>query len=120
MRAPIDTDIQAFRTQNGLALDEESQRIWMGQLGPFEMPLPNWKWRRDIVAKHDSHHLLPGYDTSAEGELLVAAWELGSRAYEDWRARALCVVLMALGMARYPKRTIAAFREGREVCASAQ
>lgn len=113
MAQQTDPSIRNFRLQNGLAADEERKSIWMAQLGPFELPLPNWRWRRDIVAKHDSHHLLTGYDTSAKGELLVASWEIGACAYSDWRARTLCGLLTTLGLVRYPTETIVAYLRGK-------
>jgi len=105
--------VQAFRRQHGLALDEEAKSIWMATLGPFEFPLPNWRWRREIVAAHDEHHIRTGYDTSAKGELLVASWELGACVYADWRARLLCRTLMMIGLLRYPAQVIGAYRRGK-------
>lgn len=105
--------IAAFRQENGFDLAEESSPVWMATLGPLELPLPNFRWRRAILVQHDSHHLMTGYDTSARGELLVAAWETGMGCYEDWRARGLCMVLMALGLVRYPVATWLAFERGR-------
>lgn len=114
MNRPIKIDQRTldFRKDNGLALDEEYKTVWMATLGPLELPLPNWRWRRDIIAKHDEHHQLTGFDTSAKGELLVASWELGGKVYADWRARALCAALTLLGLLRYPRETLTAYRLG--------
>lgn len=112
MEKPTEQQIKAFRAQNGLNLGEEAEPVWMATLGSLELPLPNWRWRREIVAAHDGHHIITGYDASVKGELLVASWELGAGVYSDWRARALCAFLMALGLLRYPRQTIIAYREG--------
>ncbi len=114
MVSPSDRQVRSFREQNGLDLNEEGKRIWMAQLGRLKLPLPNWHWRRSIVARHDMHHIVSGYDTSARGELMVASWELGARAYYDWRARALCLFLMVLGLIRYPRAAITAFTKGEQ------
>tara|TARA_R110001606_G_scaffold177586_1_gene324112 strand:+ start:23803 stop:24156 length:354 start_codon:yes stop_codon:yes gene_type:complete len=106
-------EIAEFREQNGFAVAEESSPIWMATLGPLELPLPNFRWRREILAQHDLHHLMTGYDTSAKGELLVAAWETGIGCYDDWRAQGLCITLMVLGLVRYPVTTWRAFERGR-------
>lgn len=82
----------------------------MATLGPLELLLPNWHWRRSILFKHDSHQIHTGYDTSAHGELLVALWELRARVFHDPRARSLCAVLMMLGLIRYLRATWAAFK----------
>ncbi|WOE75298.1 hypothetical protein [Alterisphingorhabdus coralli] len=105
-------DVAQFRQQNGFEPDDEKSSVWMATLGPYALPLPNFRWRRDILEQHDRNHLISGYDTSAKGELLVAAWEIGSGCYPDIRARMLCGFLMILGLLRYPVSTWRAFRLG--------
>ncbi len=109
-------DIADFRRSNGFAAHDEKALVWMATLGPLELPLPNFRWRREILTQYDAHHLLTGYDTSARGELLVAAWEVGARCYSDWRARSLCRGLMLLGLIRYPGQTYRAYRRGKMAC----
>ena len=102
-----------FRKRNGFNVAEEACPIWMATLGPLELPLPNFRWRREILAHHDLNHLISGYDTSTRGELLVASWEVGKGCYSDWRARALCFALMVFGFIRYPNAIWSAFLRGR-------
>jgi len=106
-------EIVQFRKRNGFAAHDEQARVWMATLGPLELPLPNFEWRRSILVQHDYNHIRTGYDTTARGELLVAAWEVGAQCYRDWRAQALCRSLMALGLARYPSQTMQAYERGR-------
>ena len=113
MNDPLPDAIVEFRTQNGFDIEEEASTVWMATLGPLKLPLPNFRWRRLIIAQHDAHHILLGYDTSAKGELLVAAWEVGAGCYSGWQARALCITLMILGFCRYPTATRNAYNRGR-------
>jgi len=111
----VEADVEQFRRSNNFDLREETSAIWIATLGPLELPLPNFRWRREILAQHDRHHLITGYDTSPRGELLVAAWEVGARSYQDWRAMALCRFLCLLGFIRYPLQTWDAYRAGKTV-----
>ena len=113
MTKTIRQDLLEFRLANGLNVDEEHRLIWMAQLGSFVLPLPNFKWRREVINRHDSHHLLTGYSTSPSGELAMATWELGASCFNDWRARALCKLLAFYGLITQPRLTRAAFQKGR-------
>lgn len=110
--------LRQFRNENGLNLDEDSRVVWMAQLGYFVLPLPNFKWRRDVINLHDAHHLLTDYSVSASGELALATWELGARCFSDWRAKGLCLSLAFLGFFCQPTLTRQAYHRGRQQAAS--
>lgn len=102
-----------FRRENGLRGDEEGRRIWLATLGTLILPLPNFRWRREIVAMHDAHHLITGYPVTVEGEFYVAAWEFGIGCYASRWARMLCTCLMACGLMSQPRQAMSAYRKGR-------
>ena len=104
--------IEHFRRRHKLDLRAEQRKIWLAQLGGLIVPLPNFRWRREIIEAHDSHHIVTGYPPSFSGELCVAAWELGSGCYTDWRANMLCAGLMALGLVLQTRATIEAYQLG--------
>jgi hypothetical protein len=107
-------EVIAFRSANGLDPCPEEGRLWLAQLGGMIIPLPNFRWRRAIIAQHDRHHLLTGYPPTFEGELLVAAWEAGAQCYRHPCARLLCRTLMLVGLLLHTRKTMAAFRAGRQ------
>lgn len=113
MTKTVRDDVARFRASNGLCQEEESRPVWMAQLGSFIMPLPNFRWRREVILRHDAHHVLTGYPATSSGELSIAAWEVGAKCYDDWRARAFCTGLMLLGFARQPCVTYRAYTEGK-------
>lgn len=113
MAYSTDEQVEEFRRANGLDPRPEDSPVWMAQLGTFEFPLPNFDWRRRVLVQHDRHHLLTGYETTAQGELLMASWELGAEVYSDWRQRALCRFLMALGLITCQRKALAAYRRGQ-------
>jgi len=117
MTETVATALADFRRAHGLADNEETRRIWLATLGVLIVPLPNFRWRREIIALHDAHHLLTGYPLDLKGELCLATWELGVGCYADWRARALCIGLALLGLLVTRRETIAAYRAGRGVSA---
>ena len=114
MTKTIRDDLVGFRRKNSLGANEADAPIWMAQLGSFIMPLPNFKWRRGIIDRHDAHHLLTGYPPTPLGELSLAAWELGAGCFKAWPAKLLCGILALLGLLSQPKATISAFKTGRQ------
>ena len=50
---------------------EEWTSHHIDQIHGLKVPLPNFRWRREIIAVHDAHHLITGYPLSLEGELHV-------------------------------------------------
>jgi len=113
MTDSLQTKLAQFRLKNGLNPHEAESSIWLATLGSFIMPLPNFKWRRAAIDKHDMHHIMTGYPITVSGELCLASWELGARRYTNFWARTLCVFLMALGLLSQPRKTLRAFRAGR-------
>lgn len=113
MTKTITEELEAFRRANGLNLDEDSRPIWMAQLGRFVFPLPNFRWRRNLINRHDAHHLICECSTSAYDELELATWELGARCFKDWRAIALCRMLAFFGLLVQPKITYRAYKRGQ-------
>lgn len=114
MTETIGETLVRFRADNGLDAHARERAVWPAQLGALIVPLPNFRWRRAIIDRHDAHHLITGLSTSAGDELLLAAWELGVGCYKSIWARALCLALTALGAATQPKRTWIIYRTGRD------
>jgi len=104
-----------FRRENGLRVSGGESRIWLATLGSLIIPLPNFKWRREAIDQHDIHHMMTGYPVTASGELCLAAWEVGVRCYANFWARGLCHFLMGLGLVSQPRKTLNAFRAGRNL-----
>ena len=114
MTETVRSALAQFRQSRGLCDDEENRRIWLATLGGLIVPLPNFRWRRDILARHDAHHLITGYEPTLGGELSLAAWELGIRCYTSLWARILCASLAITGLVVQPRTTISAYRHGRQ------
>jgi hypothetical protein len=85
------------------------------RLGPLRVPLPNPPARQRAVLIHDINHVLTGYNaTFSDGEMSIAAYEVGTGCGRVWVAWALNLPLMALGAIVRPRRVFLAFARGRE------
>jgi len=81
---------------------------------PISIPLPNPPARREAVLLHDMIHILTGYDTVfSDGEMRIAAYEVGAGCGRVWVAWLLNVSLMAYGILYRPRDTVRAFARGR-------
>jgi hypothetical protein len=100
-----------FRAAHCLA--EPAAPKWRFRLGPLTVTLPNFAWRQAAIDAHDMHHLITGYPLTLRGEIQLAAWEWGAGRYPDWRATAFCTPLIVAGALIMPRRTLIAFRAGR-------
>ena len=113
MTKTVREELEAFRLENGLNVDEDSRMVWMAQLGHFVFPLPNFRWRRELINRHDAHHLICSRSVTAYDELELATWELGAGCFKDWRAKSLCGMLAFCGLCVQPKTTYRAYKRGQ-------
>ena len=102
-----------FRRANRLPADETAITSWTRRLGPVTLRLPNFAWRREAILAHDLHHVLTGYPCTLSGECQMAAWEFGAGRMPHWAATWFCLPLVPLGLVWAPRRTLAAFLDGR-------
>ena len=65
--------LAAFRDANSLDAGYATAPRWRCRLGPVVLTLPNFKWRRQAIVRHDLHHVLTGYSCSMRGEFQIAA-----------------------------------------------
>ena len=100
-----------FRRANGIPRDEA--RSWTCRLGPLTLRLPNFRWRRRAILRHDLHHLLTGYPCTLRGECQVAAWEFAAGRFPHPAATLFCLPLVAAGVLWSPRAMWSAFTAGR-------
>lgn len=104
---------------HGLPVDGgESARWFRVRVGPLTIPLPNPPARRRAVFFHDVNHILTGYNTDfSDGEMVIAAFEVGTGCGRFGIAWFINLVMMALGLVLRPRAVFHAFVRGRG-CAS--
>lgn len=86
--------------------------VWVRAFG-VPLPVPNFAARAVLVPYHDLHHVITGYATDEAGEGEVAAWCLGSGG-GPLLGQLYDLGAFAVGLVRYPKRTVVAFYRGRQ------
>jgi len=105
--------LDEFRRANGFADDEAMRDWWTCRLGPVNLRLPNFRWRRAAILAHDLHHLITGYPCTMRGEFQMAAWEFGAGRMPHWAAAVFCLPLIVIGLMWSPRRIWRAYRRGR-------
>jgi hypothetical protein len=92
----------------------ESARWFHVKIGPVSIPLPNPPARQRAVFIHDVNHVLTGYNAVfSDGEMSIAAFEVGAGCGRVWVAWLLNLALMALGAIARPGLVLRAFVRGR-------
>ena len=104
---------QYFSASN-LPADGGYSKKWdVRKLGPIRIPIYNGEARRQALAIHDLHHVLTGYTTDLVGEAEVGAWELAGGCSDKWVAWLFKLAAFAIGIGIAPRKTFAAFVNGR-------
>lgn len=68
-----------YHAENGFEGDAMvAETIQVSVLGLPAVDMPNPKFQRHLLAKHDLHHVLTGYGTDLRGEAEMGAFELGA------------------------------------------
>ncbi|MEZ4371210.1 MAG: hypothetical protein R3B07_10310 [Polyangiaceae bacterium] len=83
------------------------------KFGPIPFPFPNTAGRVRAVGYHDLHHVLTGYATDLQGEIEIAAWEIGAGCKGFLAAWQLNLSSMGFGLFFSPRRSFRAFVRGR-------
>ena len=105
---------EQYFARNGFSAATYTDRWAKLKLGPIPLAFPNTKSRQRAIPMHDLHHIATGYDTTFTGEAEISAWELGGGCGPYLAAWVLDGLGMLLGLAIAPRRTIRAFRLGRQ------
>jgi hypothetical protein len=109
-----DALLQYYR-DNGLPSDGgASDPSFVVTMGPLRLRLPNPPARRRAVRMHDINHLLTGYNTVfSEGEMTIAAFEVGAGCGRYLLVWLINLSMFGLGLLVQPRTVYAAFKRGR-------
>jgi len=101
---------------HGLPADGgESQPWFRVHIGPITLRLPNPPARRRAVFFHDVNHILTGYNTTfGDGEVAIAAFEVGSGCGPFWIVWFINLSMFAIGLVMRPRAVFYAFVRGRQ------
>jgi hypothetical protein len=100
---------------HGLPADGGANDPWFRvRLGPVRLRLPNPPTRRRAVLFHDVNHIATGYNTTfSQGEVAIAAFEVGAGCGRFATVWLINLWGMALGLFCAPRAVFDAFVRGR-------
>lgn len=100
---------------HGLPADGGANDSWFRvRLGPVTLPVPNPPARRRAVFFHDVNHVVTGYNTTfSEGEMEIAAFEVGAGCGPVAIAWYINLTMMAIALCLRPRLAFHAFVRGR-------
>jgi len=85
----------------------------------FEVPLPlltltlpNFPWRKRMLYIHDLEHILNQQDTSWNGEIFIASWEISTGYYRNFPIILFPLWTMGWGFWKHPRTVFNGFRKG--------
>ncbi len=109
----VEKALDLFYQREMIGREAFEESINYAQVGPFNLPFPNFKARQEAVFLHDINHLITGYDTSKLGEAEVAAFELASGfPLRCWIGYFYAPLAFLGGVWFGPKRVWRAFKRG--------
>lgn len=102
-----------FYKKNNLAIDGSVNEDWNEfRISYFSFIFPNLNKKGYLL--HDVNHLLSGYGIDWYGEFETAAWEIGSGGRQGFGLSWFYPITgLILGIILTPKRTLAAYKQGR-------
>lgn len=97
-----------------LTFDQWRQQKWVKvRIGKQMIPIFPVGPIRDLLHKHDIHHVITNYSTTWEGEFELAAWEVASGGCRlnllFWADR---ISFLIMGLILFPKSILKALRRG--------
>ena len=105
--------LNQFYLNNGLPLNGGIvKNTFNFKLGILNIPVPNPKFRKDVVHIHDIEHILNNCDTSHKGEAFIAGWEVGTRFYKYFPINIFVFLAFGYSLLMYPKTVFKGFTKG--------
>ena len=105
--------LNQFYLNNGLPVNGGiAKNSFNFKLGIFNVPVPNPKFRKDVVHIHDIEHILNNCDTSHKGEAFIAGWEVGTRFYKYFPINIFVFLAFGYSLLMYPKTVFKGFKKG--------
>src|SRR5262245_48177473 len=107
--------LAAHYSAHGLPVDGGAADRWFHvRLGRISIRLPNPPARRRAVFFHDVNHVVTGYNTVfSDGEMAIAAFEIGAGCGRFAVAWFFNLPMFALGLVATPHAVFRAFVRGR-------
>ena len=78
----------------------------------FKLTLPNFPWRQRMLFIHDLEHILNEQDTTWQGEIFIASWEISTGFFKNFPVILFPLWTMGWGFWKHPSAVLRGFRKG--------
>jgi len=78
----------------------------------FTLKLPNYNWRKRMLYIHDLEHIVNKQNTSWEGEMFIASWEIATGFWKNFPLVIFPLWTMGSGIWKHPRAVIQGFQKG--------
>ena len=78
----------------------------------FTLTLPNFPWRQRMLFIHDLEHILNEQDTTWQGEIFIASWEISTGFFKNFPVILFPLWTMGWGFWKHPVAVFRGFRKG--------
>ena len=79
----------------------------------FNLILPNYSWRKKMLHIHDLEHILNDQDTTWNGEMFIASWEISTGFWKNFPVCIFPLWTMGWGLWKHPSTVLKGFRRGQ-------
>jgi len=81
-------------------------------LPAFKLTLPNFPFRKRMLYIHDLEHILNHQDTTWQGEIFIASWEVSTGYYRNFPIIVFPLWTMGWGFWKHPSSVFRGFSKG--------
>ena len=89
-----------------------NDKTFVVPLPVFSLTLPNFPWRKKMLYVHDLEHILNKQNTSWQGEIFIASWEISTGFMKNFPVIVFPLWTMGWGLWVHPTTVLRAFRKG--------
>jgi len=109
LREHLDQFYRQYNIPENGGVDDKTFEVPLPHL---TLKLPNYPWRKRMLYIHDLEHVLNRQDTTWNGEMFIASWEIATGFYQNFPIIVFPLWTMGWGIWRHPKTVFTAFRNG--------
>jgi hypothetical protein len=109
LREQLDNFYQTYNIPEEGGIDDKTFEV---PLPFFTLVLPNFSWRKRMLYVHDLEHILNNQDTTWQGEIFIASWEISTGFFKNFPILLFPLWTMGWGLWAHPKSVFRGFRTG--------
>ena len=109
LREHLDQFYQTYNIPPEGGIDDKTFEV---PLPLFTLTLPNFPWRKRMLYVHDLEHILNKQDTTWQGEIFIASWEIATGFLKNFPILLFALWTMGWGLWVHPITVFRGFHKG--------